>query len=451
MPKTKITSLFLKYSDFFRDMISLYYPLTNSQLSNFKDLLNWECISLNENIKWSYEILNNFKNSFDWCKLSGNSSVFKDMSLIDDFNDFIDWFGKENWCGDTIVNNSGIYWSMEAIDKYADKINFEKLSESIYDNVQWSEELLDKYKDKWNWHELANNQNVPWNICWFEKYLDKSYLDYWGVKNNENLITLEFIEKYQQYLDWYNICLNPKLPWQEENLLEKWKDNIDWKGIALNTYFFETDKDFFQKHYDIWIQDKQAYFGCFSRNKAFPWTKELIDTYKEDIDWNFLCRNEGVEWDKAMIAYFKEYIDWNELCHNKSVVWDESMIDYFKDFVQWGGWKSCELYSAEGEFISSTGGFKFENGLINNISTPWTIDFLLKYEDKLDFKAYEVWRHETTIWEKFFAPYVNDELIDIVAESINTAILCKQERYDDMLDKNEFLQKMVNELSLELE
>ncbi|MCL2327278.1 MAG: hypothetical protein FWC39_02060 [Bacteroidetes bacterium] len=365
MPQQKITTLFCKYPKFFRDIISAHYPLTNNQLSTYKDFLNWEFISMNPNIQWSHEILSKFKKLINWQWLSINIAAFEDLSLLDKFEDYIHWQGG-GYYGDTIINNSGIFWTTELIDKYAHKIDFKKIGRS--NNIQWSEELIEKHKDKWNWKDFLNSYDgcaeFPWTMALFEKYLGISYLH--NRRLPDSLISVEFVEKYHNYLNWEQICSNPRLPWEEENLLKKWEGHIDWKGIARNPYFFKTDKDFFQKHYDIWTQNKQEYFMRFSYNEAFPWTKELVDTHKEYINWKGLCGNEGIAWDKEMIDYFKEYVDW---------------------------------YSLRG-----------------NISALWSIDLLLKYEHKINFCT--LWLC-FPVWKKAFAPYVNDELIGIVIEKQN--------------------------------
>ena len=45
------------------------------ELLEFKDILNWQLLSTNENLPWSAEFIENFKDKWDWKKLSRNKSL----------------------------------------------------------------------------------------------------------------------------------------------------------------------------------------------------------------------------------------------------------------------------------------------------------------------------------------------------------------------------------------
>ena len=382
--RNDITSFFIKHPNYFLGLLSSYYPLSQFQLKLYKDLLDWNKISANENIIWDDNILVEFQDYIIWDTLTTNPSVFVNTKLLNTFEDKIDWFGNDNFYGDSITANEGIYWDNETIEKYADKINFEKLS--ISTNVDWSVTLLDKYIDKWNFTELAHNESIPWSLEMFEKFLDESYFFYFGVQTNKSLVSFELVEKYNHLMDWHNISHVPTLPWVEKDLLNYWSDKIVWTGIACNKFLFANDKNFFQKHYDKWQPIINEVLGYFSGNESFPWTKLLIEKYKLSLDWNLLCSNVGI-------------------------VWDSDLIDSFSKHIIWGGWKPCELVDETGNVISPVGGKIHESGLIENKSVPWSIDFLHKYENKLEFEALE---SNNAVWDKAFKPYVDDVLIETI-------------------------------------
>lgn len=388
MFNNEIILFLINHPAYFLGSISSHYTFTKGQLKKYSDVLDWTKISANENINWEVNILDEFQDYIIWDTLTTNPSVFVDKSLLDNFSEKIDWYGNDNYYGDSITANEGIYWDNETIEKYADKINFEKLS--ISTNVDWSETLLDKYIDKWNFTELAHNESIPWSLEMFEKYLDESYFFYFGVQTNKSLITFEMVEKYNHLLDWHNISLNPNLPWVEKDLLNYWDEKIVWTGIACNKFLFDNDKNFFQKHCDKWQQIINEVLGYFSGNETFPWSKLLIEKYKLSLDWNLLCSNKGI-------------------------VWDTDLIDSFQKYIIWGGWKPCVLEDETGNVISPVGGKRHESGLIENKSVPWSIDFLHKYENELEFIALE---SNISIWIKAFKPYVDDKMIETIISII---------------------------------
>lgn len=386
--RNEFISFFLKHPKYFLSVVSSNYPLSFSQLDKYKSVLNWDGVSGNKSIGWNAEIISKFQDNIDWRSLTTNSSAFNDRQLLETFDSRIDWKGDDRYWGGSIAANKGIYWDVETIAKYADKINFDYLS--ISTNVDWSETLLDKYSERWDYSELAHNESIPWTLSMFEKYFDESYFRYDGVQTNKSLVSFELVEKYNHLMDWHYISLNPNLPWIEKDLLNYWSDRIEWTGIACNTFLFKNDKDFLEKHHEKWQPIINRLWHFFSANESFPWTKQMIEVYKDYLDWYSLCSNEGI-------------------------VWDSNLIDHFSDFVEWGGLTPCEDIDENGNVISPYGGWRLEPGLIDNSSIPWSLKFLQRYEEYLDF---ETMKRSSSIWDKAFKPYIDDEMIDIIMSII---------------------------------
>ena len=391
MIQDKIIAFLLRHPTYFIDCISQRYPFTEVQLRKYKDNVNWELISFNLKIDWTYELISEFQEQIFWKTFTSNSRVFQDISLIDSFAEKIDWNSSDyKYIYYNIAYNKGIGWNKETIEKYASKIDFKILSGS--ENVEWSDELLDKYLFKWHYFTLAKNESIPWTIELFEKYLSVEYLKEPIIQFNKTLVDFDFIEKYKDILDWGIICYNEKLLWKEMNLLERWSENIVWSCVAGNEFFFRDDPNFFQKNYDKWQTDKQSCIKSFCWNTAFPWTKELIEIYIDSIDWECLCENAGIAWDVDLINYFSEYIKWGD-----------KVPRYEFDF------KRDENVLVEGEYA-------FKSGLINNESIMWSIDLLECFETKINS---ELMLGNLSIWEQVFKPFVNEEMIDTIIQSIN--------------------------------
>lgn len=388
MNKKNIISLFLRHPEFFIEIVSTRYSFTITQLKKYKDWLDWNKISNNININWTAEILNEFKDLIDWVDLSINENAFNDISHLETFSDTIDWDGRDDTSFDSIGSNEGVRWDLALIEKYESKLNFEKLSENR--NVEWSEQLIDKYLPKWDLVELGSNDSIPWTVELFDKYLDLSYLSYYPIKWNKSLLSFEFIEKYKDSLEWWDISGNSKLPWREKNLLEYWSDNIDWGAIARNEALFINDKNFFSSNYDKWSADNFKEFSKLSANKYLPWSKEFIERYKIYWNWTDLCLNEGIPWDIELIKFFSKY-------------------------VEWGGWYPCELYNGEGEVISAVGGEGFASGFVINEFLPWSIEFILHFEKNLDFRVLVM---NDSVWDKAFKPFMDEDIIETVMRII---------------------------------
>jgi len=388
MPKS-IISYLVNHPEFALRLLSQYFTFTPQQLKRYADVLIWEIISNNSNIRWTSETLWKYAERLDWNSISMNPSAFADIDMLNEFDAFIEWKGLGNGCFDSIANNAGLPWTEEFIKSVEHKINFEKLSTN--ESVQWSETIIDRYKGKWDIVDLASNESVPWTLTLFERHLDESHFFYYGVETNPAILrNFDMVEKYYHKIEWWVLFSSSVLPWKEMNLMERWRDHIDWYGLSLNEYFFRTDSQFFAKNIDKWLMNNCRGFTGLSSNQQLPWTSRLIEKYLP-----FWC--------------------WTSLCTNEAIPWNEEMIDYFTDYVEWGGTKPCGIYNEEGEMIAPTGGKSYEFGLVNNKNLPWSMEFLNRYESQIEPDDL---RSNSAVWEKAFKPYVDDKIVDTVLRII---------------------------------
>lgn len=200
-----------------------------------------------------------------------------------------------------------------------------------------------------------------------EKFEDKiDFTSKWVIYNLSATEQLDLIEQYSKQLNWRVICSNSKLPWIEEDLLKRWKKQLNWYGLASNELLHK-DPSFFENNLEKWLADPFNYFGMLSRNSALPWSAEFIDRFSDFWDWEWLCMNEGI-------------------------YWNTELIELYIDKVEWGGRK-----------YSSDGSFRVEGGLISNENLDWTIDFILRYEEYIDFEELFI----DIVWDKAFKPIID--------------------------------------------
>ena len=137
--KQLVIEIFRKNPTLFLDLISEYYPLAINFLLEFKDILNWQLLSTNENLPWSAEFIENFKDKWDWQVLSANESLPWSNTLIDKYRFYWDW--------SLINSNSKINFSEALIDKFSNELlssnlgtdYISSLSSNIYIKCPWVE------------------------------------------------------------------------------------------------------------------------------------------------------------------------------------------------------------------------------------------------------------------------------------------------------------------------
>lgn len=151
-----------------------------------------------------------------------------------------------------------------------------------------------------------------------------------------------------------------------------------------------------------------------SSNKNIDWNINIIERFKEKLNWRLFASNEGVTWTDKIIEKFEKELDseynirnsnmserllwsydkyeeknsdWKILSSNHSVQWSESLIDKHSNKLYW-------------------------DILKNNISLPWSLNFICKYSENLN--------ESSIIWD-ILKTDINDELIHTIFMKIKNA------------------------------
>lgn len=381
---SKCISFLERHPKYCINLLSKEFPFTSEQLLKYSNILDWRLVSSNTNIIWDFDLIFCFYDKISWKDLTINRAAFLDISLLDVFSDKVQWKNNNDEWGFSIAANEGLPWTLEFIKKYDSKIKFKELS--VNRSVEWSEELIDRYWGKWDLNELGSNVAFPWDLRLFDKYLGEEFLDDFSIHFNQRLLgNFDLVEKYKSRIKWSIACSNPFLPWSEKNLLEYWANHLDWWGISHNETLFKQDPNFFINHLDIWESNKEKYFSILAENLFLPWDQKLIQKYSKYWDWEAISRNIGIPW-------------------------TVELIDSFANQLYWGGMVDTFIIEDDiGNFITPIPTTHFQEGLISNPSIPWSIDFLTKYESKLEFHSL---KDNRAVWEKVFKPIFNDQVLD---------------------------------------
>lgn len=133
------------------------------------------------------EFLSSVLNAEVWKKVSDESLS---MEMIEKFQDKLDW--------ETLSQNRNTLWTTAGIAKFAGKINWSDFSQYCNANIL-TEENLHKFKEKWNWKTLSSRDEIYNNWTLLDKFVDMmdwaDIIDNWDIERPE-----EFIERYQQYI-----------------------------------------------------------------------------------------------------------------------------------------------------------------------------------------------------------------------------------------------------------
>ena len=350
--KKLVAEIFESNPKFCVDLISEFYPLTIEMLS-CENELNWEHINYYNNLT---HLLNTLHIS--------------DFDKIPSFS-----------------------WSSLSSNK----------------NIDWSEKIIDFHLDKWDWKKLCGNYSIAWNEQMISKYIDK--INWEGLSSNKEYSFSEIlIDKYSDKFDFDWLSYNRNIDWTEK-LLDKYQDKLNWSALIMHSSFWNKKL--------IYKFQKKIKWSEASRYGTF-WNEELIVKHLDKIVWEDLSRNENILWNLECIETFKNKLDFGRLSDNTNIPWSEEVIEKYENKWSWMGY--CDLMGLSAnlnlpwsENLIETFSEKWDwSNLVCNNSIKWTIKFIHKNRNKLDYS--NAW-NPLNFWN-VLKPYVDDEMVFKLLEDI---------------------------------
>ena len=443
------TELLLAFKDKLNwDWISSEISLDEEQIQIFEEKLDWHYIAMNPKIKWSVKLLDKYKSNFSGndferilmnlqdtedfeclfqiCKKSCKFSfdlikrynnrmteiVFDDISAYRDFltNEFlcispikplneaqISLINKQNqisWGKCNITEESKNYWNNDKLDLseflglsivhksyflgWGDKKKLSHLNWnwlSFNSNIHYTRRLILAFKDFWNWDLLSINPNIPFDIA--------------------------FLNEFKYKINWHLLSGLESNFWNED-ILAQFSDKLIW-GMADSTNFEYSN-----------IID---YSNSISSNTSIPWSIELLERFKDYLDWFQISRNPAIPWSEKLIYTFRGY------------------LPVSKD----------ALLSNENFYISIVAP-KLNSTILSNLLKEDKFPFQVFPERCIDYKEHDYYYYHLTD-ELNFGKYKGKTLLHILQTDLNYVLWALKNVYSfyvwydviDYLDKKFYL------------
>jgi len=96
--------------------------------------------------------------------------------------------------------------------------------------------------------------------------------------------------------------------------------------------------------------------------RYYPLSNEIIDKFKNEINWGVISSNQTRNWDQSFIEKFAEKWNWDSMSSNPKLPWSLSFLKAYP-----------------GKFISSSQTL--------NPSLPWSFEFITQYEKNWNFHS----------------------------------------------------------------
>jgi tetratricopeptide (TPR) repeat protein len=401
-------------------------------INEYSDNLDWVLLSKNPGIPWdNIQLIDKLKNKLVWedvCRynkltekfiiyfeniifyhqnkegdrsnlahlLSSNPNVEWNLHLLKKYEDFWKWdqFG--------ICENKGILWTIEMLDYFTDRIGWQGLSR--HGNVFFSPNLLIKYQSKLSMREVFNNDCFKLDHYMIETLKNIDITHWYRIKSLNWTKELLLIIKNQIKASPNLSCISAYLS-RNNNISPSIKNDPEFRYIFFNLFYkYEfwhswsqyrrvdnweygenNSSSKYQKHIDDFApqykkpEDDQDYILPLSYDNNFPWSIEMLDLYKDFLDWKGfyyegsdqyldpdrfesqgIGANTAIKWSKEIIDRYLEFWDWRDLSINPSLPWS---IDFVNTFFDKWDWET----------------------LSRNKALPWSIEFIEAFQDKWNY------------------------------------------------------------------
>lgn len=241
-------------------------------------------------------------------------------------------------------------------------------------------------KENWIYDYLFENSNC--SLKYIEKYIKKNsnldQIDYWYYISGNPSITIEFIEKYKDYVYWdyvsenkniklEDIISHPELPWDYDGLSINPNMRMSY---VLNNLNKDWDWYYLAKNSGILIED-------FFEHQELPWTfedlsenpnlrvKHLLHYRKKKWNWNEVTKNSGITFED-IINYPKLKWNFEAFCHNDNFSY-KNVIEHPELFSK--DHMTNDYTSPVDELFQATGEINCEDFIENkNLTLQFIID-----------------------------------------------------------------------------
>lgn len=271
---------FIKYVDF-----QIFSKRTDSDIT--EELIaktidkdwNWETLSLNHSVRFTTSFISKYcQKKWDWEHLSSRNDI--------EFNN------------ETLIKLSDKSWDWQAISGRTD--------------ILFSEELiLDLHNKPLDWLLVSRNKSFVPNVKVLSLLRAKE-LDWKSISKNPNLSS-EILWDYKELLDWECVTQNGTINLSDNDFLQKYQDYVDWNYISLSETFKISTENLTS------FKDKLNWSSICQR-KDFVVSENLLNPFADVLNWTDVSKSMNIGFTEELIEKYREYWDWQHLRKNPQVI-----------------------------------------------------------------------------------------------------------------------------------
>ncbi|MBS1652332.1 MAG: DUF4433 domain-containing protein [Bacteroidetes bacterium] len=294
---------------------------------------NWRFISDKFDVKFLHNQISSLAERVDWHTVLNrffNSEEITAKCLKDEsFKTLLKQHLPENF----VVAHQNYLWTLDLIDFFE--------SQNL---IQWESQ---KYLNGFD-----TNENVEWNKCIFEKYLNRITTESGFLNVSQQIPDYNLIEQFPDFSwNWEGISQNQKLIKNPVFIKDAFLGNVSFSNSLNWSSIVDliTNLDFINKHLEHFqsVTESDKHFGFWIQLTKREEQQFILDNYNFPWDWTYITENsteetilesfndekifEKWDWDIATRKFDKETILENLDILTKFIDWKYVINEVFND------------------------------------------------------------------------------------------------------------------------
>lgn len=294
----------------------------------YEDMLN------NDSYQWDFNKLTKLPNilklpklflqkkEWDWEYISEHATW---ISTQEGRNYYFNLFADSLDFG-KLSHRTDIELTEKVIERYDKKKQWDWNALVQNESINFSFEYIDKHEDKpWNWHFLAHREGLPFDVVLShkEKDWDWHYLSTLDIfVPSVDLLT--YLAEHDYKIDWNSVSENKKLT---GDVIDTFKDKINW-NIFVNrcpALLSVATVDFLKKYKDAISWDD------FNERLGLDVTTGMLQEFANQLNWRFVSQSQKIKFTEELVRKYEDKWFWSELMRNIKV--QEDIPDFENIFA----------------------------------------------------------------------------------------------------------------------
>lgn len=225
-----------------------------------------------------------------------------------------------------LSHRTDIELTEKVIERYDKKKQWDWDALVQNESINFSFEYINKHEDKpWDWHVLAHREGLPFDVVLSHKEKD---WDWHYLSTLDSFVPtvdlLTYLAEHDYEIDWISVSGNKELT---GDVIDTFKDKINWNVFVscCPAFLSIATVDFLKKYKDAISWDD------FNERLGLDITTEMLQEFADRLNWRYVSQSQKIKFTEDLVRKYEDKWFWSELMRNMKV--QEDIPDFENIFA----------------------------------------------------------------------------------------------------------------------